>query len=277
METGSLNINDAEIAYKIINPATANAIFFIHGNSGSSAAWRKQVKSPLLAPYRLVTIDLPNHGNSSALDAGDDCSLPALAKIVAAAIAQLSNHQPYIICSVSLATNIVAEMPVSENEPNGLLFAGPCIVGEGFGMDKMMLPGADPTAIFADDVPDEAVIKYARTTSSSTDPQDLNYFLKDYRAVQGNFRSSLYATVAAGNFNDQVHLIQKMNCPVCIVFGKEEAIVNNDYLNGAPLDIWNQTIYKIPGASHLVHIDAPEAFNQLLAEFATAMFTANVV
>jgi pimeloyl-ACP methyl ester carboxylesterase len=72
METGTLKVNDVEIAYNIINPATVNAIFFIHGNSGSSTAWRKQVQSPLLNTYRLITIDLPNHGNSSALDAGGE-------------------------------------------------------------------------------------------------------------------------------------------------------------------------------------------------------------
>ncbi len=275
MKTGTLGVNNLQIAYCITNAQQENTIFFIHGNSSSSNAWRKQITSPLLADYRMITIDLPNHGKSSALDAGGDFSLPALAKIVAAAIDKLSNDQPYIICSVSLATNIVAEMSVNENEPKGLLFAGSCIVGEGYEMDKMMLPGIDPTAIFSDNAAEEGVIKYATTTSISTDTADLDYFLKDYRAVQGNFRSSLYATIAAGNYRNQVQLIQKRNCPVCIVFGKEESIVNTDYLNEAPFNFWNQTIYKIEGAGHLVNIDASEAFNEILAAFAKERLTTN--
>ena len=275
METSSLQINDLQIACYITNPAKEKTIFFIHGNSSSSATWRKQVSSLLLADYRLIAIDLPNHGESSALAADGDFSLPGLAKIMSAAVSQLSDGKAYIICSISLGTNIVAEITVGETEPAGYFLAGPCMVGDGFGMDKMMLPDIDPSAIFTDNASENDVIKYATATSLSTDITDLNYFLKDYHTVQGSFRSSLYATIAAGNYNDQIKLIQLRNCPVCIVFGKDEKLVNVDYLNDAPINLWNKTIYRIPGASHLVNIDAPDAFNKILAAFAKDRFTTN--
>jgi pimeloyl-ACP methyl ester carboxylesterase len=275
MESSYLAVDGISIAYRLLNAGERNTIFFIHGNSGSSDAWRKQLSSPLLANYRLIAADLPNHGNSSPLEANGDFSLPGIAKIVATAVALLGNGQPYIICAISLGTNIVAEMPVGETEPAGYFFAGPCIIGEGFGMDKMILPDLDPTAIFTDNAPEEGLIKYASETSASTDASDLGSFLKDYYAVRGNFRSSLYASIAAGNYNDQISLIQKRNCPVCIVFGKAEKVVNTNYLNAAPINLWNQTIYEIPGASHLVNIDAPDAFNEVLAAFAKDMFTTN--
>lgn len=266
-------VNGLKIACNTIHSEKENTIFFIHGNSTSSQTWRKQVESNFLEDYRLITIDLPNHGNSAAMEIDGDYSLPALAKIVGAVINLLINNRPYIICSVSLGTNIVAEMMSGDLSPKGLFLAGPFIVGEGFGMDKLVLPGADPTAVFAENVPKEMVIKYGDETSLSADSNDKEVFLKDYYAVQGNFRSSLYATIAAGNYNDEIAILHKLNCPVCIVFGKEEMIVNTDYLNEAPLNLWNKTIYKLPGASHLVNIDAPEVFNELVAGFATDMFT----
>jgi len=76
-----------------------------------------------------------------------------------AALLQLVTGKPYIICSISLGTNIVAEMLMGAIEPKGLVLAGPCIVGEGFGLDKMMLPGADLSAVFAENVPEEAVLQ----------------------------------------------------------------------------------------------------------------------
>ena len=49
-------------------------------------------------------------------------------------------------------------------------------------------------------------------------------------------------------------------------------VVNIDHLNDALINLWNKTIYKIPGAGHLVNIDAPKAFNELLAAFAKDLF-----
>ena len=276
MNKGLITANNLQIAYYIHNPEQNNIIFFIHGNSCSSGNWRKQVESSLLENYRLITIDLPNHGNSDAIKADGDFSLPAIAKIIGTAISKLAADKPFIISSVSLGTNIVTEMLNDLIQPKGLLMAGPCIVGNGFEMDKMVLSGADVTAVFAENLPENIVYQYAGETSVSTDPKDKELFLADYYVVKGNFRSSLYASIAAGVYSDQIALLRKMNVPVCIVFGKEEKVVNTDYLNEASFNIWNKTIYKIPGASHLVNIDAPKEFNELLAAFAKDIFTAGV-
>lgn len=155
MQSKKLDTNGLQIAYNITNPDKELTIFFIHSNSSSSNTWCKQVGSLQFLNYRLVTIDLPNHGNSDALAVNGDFSLPNLAKIMSAAIIQLSNNQPYLICSISLGTNIVAEMLSHKIEPRGLLLCSPSIVGKGFEMDKMILPGANVTAVFADGVAHE--------------------------------------------------------------------------------------------------------------------------
>ena len=201
--------------------------------------------SDLFKQYRLVTIDLPSHGKSDEIPADADFSLPAMAGIVAAAVKQLINDQPFIICGISLGTTIVAEMLMYNLTPGGLLLAGPCIAGEGFELDKMMLPSADVSAVFADNVPSETVNKYAGETSLSFNVDDRQLFLEDYNAVKGLFRTSLYATIAAVNYNDQIDIIKKSNCPVCIVFGKDEKVVNTDYLNNAALNTWNNRNYSV--------------------------------
>lgn len=268
--------NNLQIAFNVTHPDKEHTIFFIHGNSVSSRNWRKQIENDLLSKYRLVTLDLPNHGDSEALTEGGDFSLPALAKIMAGAVNSLHHNKPYIICSVSLGTNIAVEMLLHSIEPDGMLLAGPCITGEGFGLDKIILAGADVTAVFAEDLPNEVVKKYAGETSISSDPADNTLFLEDYYAVKGNFRSSLYATIAAGNYNDEIKTLQEGSFPIAIVFGEDEKVVNTEYLNNSPFKIWNGIIYKIPGASHLVNIDAPVAFNELLSQFAEDIFTEGV-
>ena len=270
-----LTANGITIAYYITHAEKDNTIFFIHGNSTSSNTWRKQIESSLLADYRLVTIDLPNHGNSAPINKTGDFSLQDIAKIMEVAVMQLVNDKPYLICCISLGTNIVAEMLTGTIEPNGLILAGPCIVGAGVGLDKMMLPGADPSAVFAENVQEQAVVNYASAVSLSEYKDDLDFFLKDYNSVQGTFRSSLFATIATANYSDEVAIIQQVKYPVCIVFGEDEKLVNTHYLDDAPINLWNNTIYKIPLASHLLNIDAPEAFNELIAAYAKDTFTTN--
>jgi pimeloyl-ACP methyl ester carboxylesterase len=220
---------------------------------------------------------LPNHGNLSAIIETGDFSLPGIASIMPAALLQLVTGKPYIICSISLGTNIVAEMLTGAIEPKGLVLAGPCIVGEGFELDKMMLPGADLYAVFAENVPEEAVLQYASAVSLSGYQEDQDCFLKDLYSVQGLFRSSLFATIAAGNYSDQVAIIQQVKYPVCIVFGEDERVVNTHYLDAARIKLWNNTIYKIPSASHLVNIDVPGKFNKLIAAYAKNMFSNNAL
>lgn len=273
MKQTFVTTNNLQIACYIFNPEQVNTIFFIHGNSSSSRVWRKQVESPSFVDYRLITIDLPSHGNSDPLPADADFSLPAMAEIMSEVVMQLINDKPFIICGSSLGTNIVAEMLANVFSPNGLILAGPCIVGEGLGLDKMILPTADVTPVFAENVPAELVNKYAGETSISTDTKDRQIFLEDYHAVKDPFRSALYATIAAGIYSDEIAILQKNNCPICIVFGKDERVVNPYYLDEMPINVWNKIIYKIPEASHLVNIDAPEAFNELLVQFAKEIFT----
>ncbi len=275
MNHKTIGAGGMQLAWYEYHPEKEKAIVFIHGNSTSSYTWRKQLTSNLLLNYHLLCIDLPNHGHSEALQQKDDFSLPALAGILAAAVEQLAGSKPFIICSVSLGTNIVAEMMATNLLVQGLMMAGPCIVGKGHELDKMILPGADATAVFAENVPHQMITKYAGEASLSTDSNDLEIFLQGYHAVKGPFRSSLYATIATGNYSDEVALLQKSGCPVCIVFGEEEKIVNKHYLDGAPIQLWHKTIHTIPGASHYVNIDAPEAFNELLAAFAKDVFTTN--
>ncbi len=61
-----LTIKGIRIACIEQNPDCKNTIFFIHGNSLSSASWMKQFNNEILSKYRLIAFDLPAHGDSAA-------------------------------------------------------------------------------------------------------------------------------------------------------------------------------------------------------------------
>jgi pimeloyl-ACP methyl ester carboxylesterase len=272
MTTQQLTIKGIRISYIEQNPEARKTIFFIHGNSSSSATWKKQFNSELLTAYRLVAIDLPAHGSSEASPLPErDYTLSGLASILTEVIQELEKG-PYILCGSSLATNILAEMIPFGIEPAGMFFAGPSLMGSGLGIDKIAIPGTDISALFKDEVPLEAIINYGKLTSQSTDPEDLEIFKTDFNNVQSPFRSLFLNSIFSGNLGDEIKQVNSISCPLAWVFGADEKVLDQNYLDGVDVPKWKDQVFKIPGASHLVNVDKPETFNTLLAEFAKDCF-----
>lgn len=265
----SLHINGIRLAWYEQNPDKTRVIVFVHGNSSSSLTWRKQFSDPALKDYRLVAVDLPGHGESDPIaDPAKGSNLKALAAVLIEALTALNLTTDIVLAGVSLGTNVVSEMVSAGFRPTGLFLAGPCIIGEGYGLEKVTLPGADPTVVFSDDASDEVVRKYAKETSISEAPEDLEIFLKDYYRTQPFFRSFFFESLTAGVYADEVGALRQTGLPIGIVFGADEKVVNPDYLDNAFDNLWGYQIFKIQGASHLVNVDQSVAFSQLLAAYA---------
>jgi pimeloyl-ACP methyl ester carboxylesterase len=255
------------------NPTASKTIFFIHGNSASSRTWRKQWDDPIFSSYRLVAFDLPAHGQSgTAADPESTYTLPGLGILAAKVISMLAQDKPYVVAGVSLATNIITEMLPFGVQPIGIVLAGPCIVGEGAPIEKLIKPDTHVSVVFADESPEDEVKSYGSETSHSTE-EDLELFLDDFHKVKKPFRSSLGQSIAEKRYSDEIALLKQYGQPVLIVFGKNEKIINTDYLNEIGLPLWNNIIAQIEGASHLVNIDCPLVFNKLTSDYINDVFT----
>nr|WP_121271716.1 alpha/beta hydrolase [Pedobacter schmidteae] len=273
MKKKVINVFNINLAYQDINEDKSPIIFFIHGNSISSASWKAQLESGLLKNYRLIAIDLPAHGDSEgSSDPDGDYSIPALGKIVATAIKSIAKESPYLIAAVSLGTNILAESLAFNLNPEGIILAGSCLVGEKYTMDTFIYPGTNVHVVFTEQSPENDVRTYASQVMTTRDTAVVNEFVTDYYRVKPQFRSALSTSITQQQFNDEIELVASLNKPVLMIFGKDEQVINPDYLDSAPIKLWNNQVYKIPGANHLVHIDQPEAFNQLLADYAGDIF-----
>jgi pimeloyl-ACP methyl ester carboxylesterase len=266
MKRKYLQVEALTLSYLEHNPTAPSTIVFIHGNSGSAQSWRKQYTSPLLQGFRQIILELPGHGSSTLCEPAS-CSVTGLARICCKALELLHDDKPFILAGISLATNIIAEMLAFQPIPNGLVLAGPCMVGKEYPLQSLVKQGTHVHVVFQDE-PDAAhLLAYARETSASTHPEDLELFMKDYKAVQSPFRSLLAQSISEGKFRDEVALISESGLPVLLIFGENEKIIETGYLDAAPINLWGDQIFKIDGASHLVNIDQPMAFNQLLARY----------
>jgi pimeloyl-ACP methyl ester carboxylesterase len=174
---------------------------------------------------------------------------------------------PYIICGISLGANIIAEMIPFGIDPMGIFLAGSCLVGEGMGFDKIIIPGADMSVLSSDGPEDKDIKKYRNITSLSGDIDDEKQFLDQFKKVQAPFRSVFMHQTMNGRIMDEIALVRNFTRPVCWVFGIDEKMIDPHYLDDIDVPKWRQKVFKVKGASHFVNIDKPEEFNQLLAEF----------
>jgi pimeloyl-ACP methyl ester carboxylesterase len=274
MKNGFLDLDGIQLYYCEKNSSAPYSLFFIHGNSVSHHTWRKQWDDPLFSACRLVAIDLPAHGASApAPDPAATYTLPALGALLARAVKQLAGNKPYIVAGISLATNIIAEMLAHDVKPAGLVLASSCIVGKEIPVDRLIKPGTHVAVVFTDAAAAEDVKMYGQEASLSSE-EDLQLFLEDYFKVAAPFRSLLGQSIAEQRYNDQLSLLRQRHIPTLFVFGKDEKVVDPDYLDHIHLPVWKNQIVKIPGASHLVQIDQPAAFNTIVSKFMRDVFTA---
>ena len=273
MKTSFIEIDKIKIAYIEKNADAANTIFFIHGNSVSKSSWRKQFKNDLFSDYRLIALDLPGHGDSDkAVSNYEVYSLRGLASIMQKAVEQLNNQQPYILAALSVGTNVVAEMLNFNVTPKGLIFAGPSLVGRDYAVEEFVKPNTHVHVVFSKKALPDQVALYGKEASLSLDEVDQKTFTGDYENTDGELRIVFGTSIAEKKYSDEIQLVIQKEIPCLVVFGLDEKVINPNYLDDANLPLWKNTIFKIPGASHLVNIDQPEAFNKLAADFVKEVF-----
>lgn len=273
MTKASITVKGIQLSYLLQNDAAENTIFFIHGNSISADSWKKQLNSELLSRYRLIALDLPAHGDSDAsLHPEEDYSLPGLAAYVAEVVKELAPKQPYILTGLSLGANLAAEALAFGVQPVGLALAGPSIIAPEIPIERIVKSGSNVYVVFTEQASEAEVSTYASQGLLSNNPQDKADFIRDYFGVKLPFRSVLNQSISENRYSDEIDLIRQSGIKTLVAMGADEQVVYPDYLDEVPLDLWGGEVHKIAGASHLVPIDQPEAFNELLAAYAADVF-----
>lgn len=246
-------------------------IVLVHGNSASSKAWGKQFQGPLAAKYRLIAIDLPGHGDSGHAPAPEtDYTIPGYSKTLAEFARKLELKNAVFV-GWSLGGHTVIEAAADLPMASGLMIFGTPPVGkgkDGFAGFKGLLPAAFSPAPTDDEI--NAFIAHLFAPNYAPIPA---FFTADFRATDGAARANLGASSQKGLFKDEVAVVgSELKIPLAIIDGKEEQIVDLDYLKRlkAPT-LWRGEVQVVADAGHATQWEQAKAFDKLLDDFASSV------
>lgn len=248
--------------------ANTNAIplLFIHGNSSCKEVFKHQI-ADLSADYCCIAIDLPGHGKSSdAIDPVSTYCMSGYADAMLQAMQELGIDNVYVV-GWSLGGHIGIEMMNQSQRVKGLLISGTPPVGHNpEDMANAFLP-SDHMAFTAQEVlTQQQADRYARATCGT--PANYEAFLGEaVRRTDGRARRLMMESAMRGEGADQRQLIETDPRPVTVINGKDEPMINNQYLLDLNFkNLAGGKVHLIADSGHAPFWESPRQFNQLLRQ-----------
>lgn len=219
---------------------------FIHGAAANHHTWARQRR----LPWETWMPDLPTLNYVPPRHLID--------KLADWCLAQLS--APTILVGHSMGGAIAQTMAL--NEPDAV--AGLVLVGTG-----PQLPVNNQLLDLLSNDPAAALEKIARwSVSRDADPKLLQVSIEMAQSVP---KERALQEFTACQFFDARHQLHRVTCPVSLIRGTEDKMtplaLSNEFLT-----IWpNLPVFEIAGGGHLMMLEQPEKFNEILGAIRTTL------
>ncbi|WP_161863670.1 alpha/beta fold hydrolase [Algicella marina] len=250
-------------------PQDGAPILLVHGWAQSHACWQRQLESPLATTHRLVALDLRGHGTSDAPEteqayAGSE----GWAADLHAILTTLSFDRPVLV-GWSYGARVIAEYLDVHGDAAiaGVVLAGG-IAATGAAREPWMLGPASPALnrdLYTDDPTRrlQATLAFQEACTATPLPRaQIAAFTAEAMRVSGLTRRAMFAAD-----RDLRPIYARLGRPVLIIHGEKDAVVAPATGAALAAAIPQATYLPMQGAGHAPFLDAPERFNEALAEF----------
>ena len=247
-------------------------IVFIHGISQSLKTWDLLQHNSALAGYRLIFADLPGHGSSPRNAAPEqEYTLKGMAAQVKIFLDEVAGND-YIVVAGSIATCFVAEVIAGLPRCKGLFFIGACVVGKAVELPDMIKPSPYFPVTFSPDPDDNDLRGFITTMGVNLPDGIIDSCMRLFRETDPAFREQIGASVAAGEWSDEIALLEQCPYPVAVVYGADDAVIFPEYLSRVGLRMWQDKIVLIPQSGHCSQLDQPKELAWLIGQYADSVF-----
>jgi pimeloyl-ACP methyl ester carboxylesterase len=261
-----VRVRDREIAYRA-SEGTGRPVVLVHSNSTSSRSWRPLLSGPFGAAFRCLALDLPGHGESPPAANPADYALPGYAEVLAGFLTAL-DAEDAVLVGWSLGGHIALETAARSRTLTGLAIFGAPPVGSAELLSAAFRPNPATNLGFTPELSTEQAEQYARSFLAPGSDVPVAEFTGDIERTDSRARAGLAASLGEGRFIDEIAVLAELRIPLAILHGREDALVDLDYLNGltAPT-LWRGAVQVLDGVGHAPHVEAPDRFAALLTEF----------
>lgn len=233
----------------------AQSLFFIHGSGGDHGLWSFQY-ARLNKNFNIVAVDLPGHGSSEGSGESDINVYSAWVKKLLDVL-QLKN---VIIVGHSLGAAIALTFAADF----GSMIKGIAAVGGGLKMPVnpaiFDLLKSEPETAF------ELMCKFSLAKENRI---KLAEPLK--KSLSGAKTEVLYGDLVACDKMDLTERVKKINLPSLVMCGEEDKMAPPQLSRDIAANINGSKTCFIKGAGHMVMMENPEEFNQVLIAFAQSI------
>ncbi|KAK5633964.1 hypothetical protein RRF57_009678 [Xylaria bambusicola] len=238
------------------------AIFCIHGNSSSSEIFRPIFQSGISATRRVLSFDLPGHGESeNAKDPERTYTMPAYAK-AAAEVLQKLEIPKVVVLGWSLGGHIGVEMlPLLPGTMKGLVMFGSLLVS----LYPQPLDDERTRWNLRQDHSKEELEGFARGGTGG--PYE-EWMARACIRTDPKARCVLFQNLGYADCSDQQRLAAETSVPTMVIVGNDEPHLDNGMIKGLKYgNLWSGEVIDIPGGQHCPLWEKPEIVIPKLEKF----------
>ncbi|WP_052214605.1 alpha/beta fold hydrolase [Belnapia sp. F-4-1] len=239
-------------------------LLLIHGNSSCRQVFARQMRSDFAARCRLITFDLPGHGQSEdAHDPARTYSLPGLADCTVELLERLGVSSA-VVLGWSLGGHVAIEMLSRFKGMKSLILTGTPPIRRGGFVEGFVSSPADGLAARRH-LSEAEVDTFARAMFG----EPVEPFLQGaIGRSDGRCRQGLFEASRAGLGVDQRLAVEGSALPVAVINGAADPLIRLDYLDDvAYRNLWEERCHRLDGAGHAPFWHAADAFNALVGRF----------
>lgn len=259
---------DGKRIYVIEKPGDLTPIVFVHGRCLSTRMWERQFNSEPLAGHRLIAFDLPGHGQSDhSPDPLYDYSLFGYRDILLKLLSVKKVDQ-FLLVGHSFGGYVVLEtLPYLTGCLGMLVMTNPLV--KPIQLERLFNSQALTVLneVYTENPTHQVLEQYTRLLLRPEQGNVPAFISEDFAKTDYNVHNAILNGIVEGAYEDEINFIEENNVPVLIVYGDQDLVTNNVYLQKLTTSSWRGSTRLINEAGHLMPWENADAFNNLLLEY----------